>query len=149
MIHAALPNARIIHMRRNPLDTCLSIYFNNFHVMHTYANDIDDLADYYDQYLRVMAHWRCVRSCRPRRCWRLPTRISSPITKTWRGAIVEIVGLPWDPACLEFQRGERSVSTFSKWQVRQRINRASVERWRNYEPFVGPLLRLTAGTAAA
>src|SRR6202007_991726 len=57
MIHAALPNARIIHMRRNPIDTCLSIYFQNFHVAHTYANDLEDLAHYYSEYRRLMQHW--------------------------------------------------------------------------------------------
>ena len=56
--------------------------------------------------------------------------------------MIAFVGLRWDPACLEFHRTKRSVSTFSKWQVRQKITKSSVERWRNYAPFVEPLLRL-------
>src|SRR6202007_1521863 len=56
-ICAALPNARIIHMRRNPIDTCLSIYFQNFDVTHPYANDLDDLAHAYTEYRRLMRHW--------------------------------------------------------------------------------------------
>ena len=57
--------------------------------------------------------------------------------------MVEFVGLPWDPACIDFHRTDRRVSTFSKWQVRQKISKTSVERWRNYASFVGPLMRLT------
>ena len=57
LIHAALPGARIIHMQRNPIDTCLSIFFQNFSISHAYANDLDDLAHYYAEYLRVMQHW--------------------------------------------------------------------------------------------
>jgi tetratricopeptide (TPR) repeat protein len=60
LIHAALPNARFIHMQRHPIDTCLSIYFQHFETGHSYANDLDDLVHAYNQYLRVMAHWRQV-----------------------------------------------------------------------------------------
>ncbi len=60
LIHAAFPRARIIHMQRHPLDTCLSIYFQNFHNIGPYANDLGDLAHYYGQYLRIMTHWRSV-----------------------------------------------------------------------------------------
>ncbi len=56
--------------------------------------------------------------------------------------MVEFVGLPWDPVCLDFHRTERTISSFSKWQARQPITRSSVGRWRNYERFLGPLLSL-------
>jgi hypothetical protein len=56
--------------------------------------------------------------------------------------MVEFIGLPWDPRCIDFHRTERTVITASKWQVRQKISSSSVERWRNYAQFVGPLLRL-------
>jgi len=141
MIHAALPSARIIHMRRNPIDTCLSIYFQNFHIAHSYANDLADLAHYYHQYLRLMEHWRSV----------LPQEVILEVPyealvddqETWSRNMVDFVGLPWDAACVDFHQTNRNVSTFSKWQVRQKISRASVERWRNYEPFVGPLVQLS------
>ena len=58
LIHAALPDARFIHMQRSPLDTCLSIYFQNFSVVHPYANDLGDLAHFYAEYQRVLQHWR-------------------------------------------------------------------------------------------
>jgi len=137
MIHAAFPYARIIHMQRNPIDTCLSIYFQNFHVAHTYANDLDDLAHYYNEYLTLMQHWRSVL---PRDLiLELPYEALVADPETWSHRIVDFVGLPWNAACLDFHRTERRVSTFSKWQVRQKISRVSVERWRNYEPFIGPL----------
>ena len=146
MIHAALPKARIIHMQRNPIDTCLSIYFQNFHIAHSYTNDLEDLAHCYTEYLRVMNHWRSV----------LPagTLLDVPYEglvddqELWSRRIVEFVGLPWNPSCLEFHQTVRRVSTFSKWQVRQKISKASVERWRHYAPFVEPLMRLTESTDA-
>ena len=60
----------------------------------------------------------------------------------WTRRMLEFVGLPWDPRCLEFHQTERVVITASKWQVRQKISTASVGRWRHYEPFVGPLRSL-------
>jgi tetratricopeptide (TPR) repeat protein len=140
LIHAALPNARIIHMRRNPLDTCLSNYFQNFLTAHAYASDLEDLAHYYREYLRLMTHWQHT----------LPAEAMLDVAyedliedqETWSRKMVEFVGLPWDPVCLDFHRTERTVSTFSKWQARQPISRSSVGRWRNYERFLGPLLSL-------
>jgi tetratricopeptide (TPR) repeat protein len=144
MIHAALPEARIIHMRRNPIDTCLSIYFQNFHVMHSYAHDLEDLAHYYQEYMRVMRHWRCVLP--PQAILEVPYESLVEDQETWSRKMLDFIGLPWDPACLDFHRTSRTVSTFSKWQVRQKISKTSVERWRNYAPFVTPLMRLGAAT---
>jgi len=142
MIHAALPGARIIHMRRNPIDTCLSIYFQNFHIAHSYSNDLDDLAHFYEQYLLLMEHWRAVLP--QGAILEVPYEGLVEEPETWSRKMVAFVGLPWDARCLDFHRTERSVSTFSKWQVRQKISKRSVERWRNYAPFVGPLLRLSS-----
>jgi hypothetical protein len=63
-------------------------------------------------------------------------------TESWSRRMLEFVGVCWDPQCLEFHRTRRTVITASKWQVRQRISARSVQRWRNYEPYLGPLLRL-------
>ena len=56
--------------------------------------------------------------------------------------MVEFIGVPWDANCLEFHRNERTVDTSSKWQARQKIHRTSVERWRHYEKYLGPLASL-------
>jgi len=69
--------------------------------------------------------------------------------EAWSRKMVEFVGLPWNEACLNFHKTSRSVTTFSKWQVRQKISTASVERWRNYAPFIGPLMRLSVSAVAA
>ena len=140
LIHAALPKARIIHLQRNPLDTCLSIYFQNFGVIHSYAHDLEDLAHYYGEYLRVMEHWRVTLP--PGVLLEVPYEGLVAEPEAWSRRMVEFVGLPWDPTCLEFHRSTRPVSTFSKWQARQSIHTSSVERWKNYEQFVGPLRRL-------
>jgi hypothetical protein len=141
LIHAVFPNARIIHMRRNPIDTCLSIYFQDFEAAVSYANDLEDLAHYYTEYLRIMKHWRLV----------LPEEAILDVSyeglvndqEAWSRRMLEFIGLPWDPRCLDFHETQRTVLTASKWQVRQKITGASVLRWRNYQKFLGPLLRLT------
>ena len=137
LIHRALPSARIIHMRRNPIDTCLSIYFQNFGPVHSYANDLKDLAHYYGEYLRLMEHWRV--NLPPNAILDVPYEGLVENQEGWSRKMVEFIGLPWDPACVEFHQTSRTVSTFSKWQARQKISDSSVERWRNYERFVGPL----------
>jgi tetratricopeptide (TPR) repeat protein len=140
LIHAALPAARIIHMRRNPADTCLSIYFQHFEAANTYANDLDDLAHYYREYQRLMDHWRRLLPAGRMLEVSYEDLVENPQRETRR--MLDFMGLPWDPACLEFHRAARSVVTASKWQVRQAVNTTSVARWRNYEAFIGPLTSL-------
>jgi tetratricopeptide (TPR) repeat protein len=137
LIHAVFPNARILHVQRNPVDTCLSIYFQNFGPSYTYANDLENLAHYYREYHRLIAHWRAT----------LPAEIFMDVPyealiddqQNWSRKIIEFMGLEWDDRCLDFHKTERKVATSSKWQVRQKIYTSSKERWRNYEQFVGPL----------
>jgi tetratricopeptide (TPR) repeat protein len=147
MIHAALPNARIIHMRRNPLDTCLSVYFQNFGAEHFYASDLDDLAGYYAEYVRIMAHWR--RTLPPHTMLEVPYEALVEAPEDWSRRMLDFIGLSWDPRCLEFHRSSRTISTHSKWQARQKISASSIGRWRNYEKFLGPLMPLAGGREAA
>ncbi len=141
LIQAAFPGARIIHMRRNPVDTCLSIYFQDFETAYSYANDLEDLAHTYTEYLRIMTHWRCMLPADA--ILDVPYEGLVENQEQWSRRMLEFVGLPWDPKCMNFHQTLRSVSSVSSWQVRQAMDKSSVERWRNYEPFVGPLLRLT------
>jgi tetratricopeptide (TPR) repeat protein len=142
LIHAAMPNARVLHMRRNPIDTCLSIYFQHFETAHSYANDLGDLAHTYREYLRVMAHWQ--QTLPEGTILDVPYEGLVAEQQLWSRRMLEFIGLPWDSRCLDFERTARTVITASKWQVRQKINAASVERWRNYQQFVGPLRSLLA-----
>jgi tetratricopeptide (TPR) repeat protein len=140
IIYAALPGARIIHVTRHPIDTCLSIYFQDFRPSLTYATALGDLAHYYRQYWRLMQHWR---SLLPQHVM-LELSYEELVAKPEPGSrrLLEFLGLPWDARCLEFQNARRSVVTASKWQVRQTMSTRSVARWRNYEPFVAELLPL-------
>ena len=137
LIHAALPGARFIHLERNALDTCLSIYFQGFSAAHPYATDFGDLAHYYHEYRRLMAHWRSVLPAQTLLEVRYEDLVDDP--EGWTRRMLAHIGLPWDPRCLEFHRTDRPVLTASNWQVRQPIGKSSVGRWRRYERFIGPL----------
>ncbi len=140
LIHAALPLARIIHLERNPIDTSLSIYFQNFGPAHAYANNLDDLAHYYREYRRIMDHWRRILPAGAILDVPYEGLVESP--EHWSRTMLEFTGLPWDARCRDFHATERIVSTFSSWQARQPIHTASIGRWRHYEKFVGPLRSL-------
>jgi tetratricopeptide (TPR) repeat protein len=146
-IHAAFPAARIIHMQRDPRDTCLSIYFQRFEALNTYANDLADLAHYYRQYANLMGHWR--RCIAPQALLEVPYEGLVAQPEAWARRMLGFLELPWDGACLEFHRASRSVQTASRWQVRQPVNSRAVERWRRYAAHLGPLLELEPSTAHA
>jgi sulfotransferase family protein len=138
LIHMMLPNARIIHTRRDPIDTCLSCFSKLFVGNHPYAYDLEELGRYYRAYEALMAHWRSV----------LPPNVMlevqyEEVVADLEGQARRIVahcGLEWDALCLAFHQTERPVRTASATQVRQPIYKSSVGRWRAYEPFLGPLL---------
>jgi tetratricopeptide (TPR) repeat protein len=139
-IHSVFPNARIIYMRRDPRDTCLSCYFQQFSSAHGFAMDMSDLAYYYRQHQRLMAHWRCVLP--PGTILDVPYAELVADQEKWTRKILEFLGLGWDERCLHFEQTMRPVATASFWQVRQKMYNNSVQRWRNYEKFIGPLRSL-------
>jgi tetratricopeptide (TPR) repeat protein len=140
LIHAVFPRARIIHLRRHPIDTCLSIYFQNFLNAAAFCTDLEHLAHYYREYVRITDHWRAVLPATA--FLEVPYEDLVADQERWTRRMLEFIDLHWDPRCLEFHRSERVVITASKWQVRQSINAGSVGRWRNYERYVGPLASL-------
>ncbi|HLK14737.1 MAG TPA: sulfotransferase, partial [Fimbriimonadaceae bacterium] len=137
LVHAALPNARIIHTRRNPLDNCLSMYMAR--VEADYAHAYADIAFYYREYQRLMAHWRAVIP--PERLFELDYEELVANREPVVRAMLEFLGLPWDDAVMHHEANTRKVDTLSVWQVRQPIYKSSVERWRRYEPWIGELIR--------
>jgi len=137
LIHAALPAARFIHLERNPLDTCLSIYFQGFTAAHAYATDLTDLAHYYREYRRLMAHWRQTLPPDLLLEVRYESLVDDP--EHWGRRMLAHLGLPWDPRCLESHLTDRPVLTASSWQVRQPIGKGSIGRWRRYERYLEPL----------
>jgi hypothetical protein len=137
VIHSVFPNARIIYMQRDPIDTCLSCYFQQFMTGLNFTLDLSDLAHYYREHQRLMTHWRAALP--PGSILDVPYAELVADQETWTRKILEFLGLEWDERCLEFHKIKRSVVTASAWQVRQKIYGNSVDRWRNYEKFIGPL----------
>jgi tetratricopeptide (TPR) repeat protein len=143
VIHLVLPRATIIHCRRAAIDTALSIHQTLFHPGLAFPTGGPKLVAYFRSYQRLTDHWRRV----------LPkdrfieveyedlTREPEPVIRR----IIAGCGLPWDDSCLRPEHNPRAVKTPSKWQTRQPIYRDSVERWRRYEPWLGPLRALLDG----
>jgi tetratricopeptide (TPR) repeat protein len=137
LIHMALPNARIIHARRDPLDTCVSCFTHHFGVK-SFSSDLGTLGRYYRSYDALMAHWRAV----------LPPGVMLEVQyeelvadfENYARRIIEFCGLDWDPRCLAFYETQRPVRTASVLQVREPIFTRSIGRWREYELWLGPLM---------
>jgi tetratricopeptide (TPR) repeat protein len=140
LIHSIFPNARIIYMQRDPIDTCLSCYFQHFSLAMGFATDLSDLAHYYREHRRLVAHWR--RVLPPGTILDVPYEKLVADQEGWTRRILKFIDLDWDERCLNFQETSRTVVTVSFWQVRQKIYKNSVQRWRNYEKFIRPLLSL-------
>jgi len=130
------PNARIIHTKRSPFDTCLSIWQQNFNDAHSYARNLSDLGHHYAHYLQLMQHWREVL---PGRMLEIEYEDLVENQEEVSRKLIDFVGLPWDEACLRPQDVKRTVLTASVWQVRQPVYKRSAGRWKNYEQHLGPL----------
>jgi hypothetical protein len=138
LIHLALPNARVIHACRNPIDTCLSCYSILFSDGQAFTYDLRELGRLYKGYDRLMRHWHSV----------LPKGIMIDVQyeelvndfENVARRILAHCGLEWSPACLEFQKTRRPVRTASAIQVRQPIYSTAVGRWRQYAKMLEPLL---------
>jgi tetratricopeptide (TPR) repeat protein len=140
LIHSVFPRARIIHCQRHPVDTCLSIYFQNFATRIDFAYDRGDLLSAYRQYLRLMAHWRNVLPMD--RFLEIQYEELVHDREAITQKMIEFCGLDWNDACLHPENNCRPVRTASVWQARQPVYRTSVARWRHYEPWLGPLREL-------
>jgi tetratricopeptide (TPR) repeat protein len=138
LIHLALPNARIIHLRRDPVDTCLSCFSILFGGDQPHTYDLGELGRYYRAYQRLMEHWRAV----------LPLGVMLEVQyealvgdfEPQARRIVAHCGLEWDDACLDFYKTQRPVHTASAVQVRRPVYQTSVGRWRPPEDLLRPLL---------
>lgn len=136
LIAGVFPRARLVHCRRDPMDTCLSIYFQLFAHGHDYAYDLRTLGERYRQYLRLMGHWEALLGDR------LYTHVYEDLLadpESGARGLVQAAGLDWQPECLAFHTRRRDVRTASVAQVRQPLYTRSRERWRNYERWLGPL----------
>lgn len=142
LIHAALPNAKIVHMIRNPVDTAISIYATPNRARIDYAHDKAAIVAAYKQYLRLMEHWRQVLP--PERLLEVQYEDLVQDRENVSRKVAAFCGLEWSDALLRPESNERSVVTPSVWQVRQPVYRTSVERWKRFEPWLGPFRELLA-----
>ncbi len=136
LIHLMLPNATIIDARREPMACCFSNFKQLFAHGQEFTYDLADVARYYRTYLELMRHWDTV----------LPGRVLrvqyEDLVQDLEGGVRRLLlhcRLPFEPACLEFYRTERSIRTASSEQVRQPIYSDSIDQWRHFEPWLGPL----------
>lgn len=130
-IHQAFPNARIIHCRRHPVDTCLSIYMTPNHI----GNDKGEIVEMYGAYQSLMEHWHAAIG--PDRL--LDVDYEALVTEPERVAreLIAFLGMEWEDRCLAPEASAGVVRTPSLWQVRQPVYRSSLDRWKNYEPWLG------------
>lgn len=143
LIHAILPNARIIDVRRNPLDCCFANYAQHFMLGVNYSYGLAEVASYYAEYVRLMRH---LDEAAPGAVHRVIYEdMVENIEQVVRG-VFDYLGLPFEDAVLNFFETDRAVHTPSAQQVRQPINRAGIGKYARYEPWIGDLREALAGT---
>ncbi|HEY1921742.1 MAG TPA: sulfotransferase, partial [Tepidisphaeraceae bacterium] len=142
LIALLFPGARIIHCRRDSMDTCLSCFLTHFNSGHEYKHNLPHLGHFYRIYERMMAHWRSAIDM-PMLEVAYEDVVAGAETQSRR--IVEFLGLAWDDRCLTPHKTKRAVATASVQQVRRPIYNTSVRRWRRYEKHLGPLKAALSG----
>ena len=136
LIRLILPNAKIVDARRHPLDCCFSNFKQHYARGQGFSYALDHMGRYYAAYVDLMAHLDAVLPDPPHLVVH-ERLIDDPEGEIRR--LLDYLGLPFDPACLRFHENERAVRTASSEQVRRPINRAGLDQWRPYEPWLDPL----------
>ena len=138
LIHQALPNAKIIHLTRDPIDTCYAVFKTLFINAYHYSYQLDELAQFYIGYRRMMEHWHAVMPgviCDVS----YEELVADPPAQCRR--LIEWCGLPWQDQVLDFHTSRAASNTASAAQVRKPIYRSSVKKWRHFEPQLQPVVR--------
>jgi Tfp pilus assembly protein PilF len=136
LIKALFPGAKIVSTVRNPLDNCLSVYFLHLDHSMAYALDLSDIAHFYSQHRRLMAHWKALY-CADIFELDYDAFVAAPRPVLER--LLSFCGLEWNENCLAFHQHQSVVKTASVWQVREPLYRSSSGRWRNYGSHIGTL----------
>jgi tetratricopeptide (TPR) repeat protein len=141
LIHQALPNAKIVHLTRDPLDTCYAIFKTLFINAYHYSYQLDELAQFYIEYRRTMDHWHAAL---PGVIYDLSYEelVADPPAQCRR--LLEWCGLPWQEEVLEFHQSQAASTTASAAQIRKPIYTSSVKKWRNFEKQLQPVVRRLA-----
>mgnify|MGYP003575681353 CR=1 FL=1 len=144
LIARLFPRAHVIWCRRDPRDIAVSVYGENFALEERLATSLEDIGHYINLQTRLMRHWQAES---PLPVLELHYEELATAPEPVARGLIGFVGLPWDPACLEFHRSERGVQTPSRWQVKQPVHTRSIGRWRHYADHLGPLLQVLDGDA--
>lgn len=137
-LHLILPEARFIHARRHPVETCLSAYRIHFADGHYWSCDLRTMGRYYRFYTEIMLYWKKVLPPKTLLEVRYEDMVNNLETESKR--LADFLEMEWNPSCLDFHKNKRPVRTASVAQVRQPLHKNSVNRWRKYEPYLQPLL---------
>lgn len=135
-IFASLPDAKVIHCQRNAMDTCLSCYKQLFARGQYWSYNLEEMAEHYVLYERIMEHWRNVF---PNRFIEINYEDTVTNFEEQARMLIDYVGLEWNDACLSPHKQERSILTASKAQVRKPVYKTSIEAWKRYEEQLMPL----------
>lgn len=138
LIHLSLPDARIIHVHRNPLDCCFSCFTKLFNEDNAFAYDLSELGRYCQGYLELMAEWRAVLP--PEKFLEISYEDLVTDFEPAVRRVLEFCGLEWEPACLEFFRSERTITTTSSLDVRRPVFHHTIGRARPYVEYLQPLI---------
>jgi tetratricopeptide (TPR) repeat protein len=137
LIATLMPRARVVLLRRDPMDVCLSIFFTAFAVGQQYAYDLQEIGAHFRECSRLCDHWCRVLPEQVREIqYEQLVQTPEPVVRV----LLEHCGLAWDERCLRFHEADRPVHTWSNWQVRQPMYRSSLQRWKNYERHLQPLI---------
>jgi tetratricopeptide (TPR) repeat protein len=138
LIRMILPEARIIHCRRDPVDTCLSCYSKLFGAEQSFSYDQTEVGLFHRDYQKLTAHWREVLPA----THFLEVDYEAVVDDVQAQArrMLEFLGLDWDPACVDFHKTKRPIKTASVNQVRRPVYRSSAGRWKRHAAQLGPLL---------
>ena len=138
LIHLILPNAKIIDARRNPMDCCFSCYKQLFGSGQGFTYSQNRIGNYYLDYLRIMDHWDKVL---PGKVHRVVYEDMIENTENEIKKLLEYCDLKFEQSCIDFYKTKRTVRTPSSEQVRQPIYKKGIGQWRNYEPWLGDLIK--------
>lgn len=136
LIRLLFPNSKIIYCNRNPIDTCLSCYFQNFEKQHQYSYNLKTLAFFYNENKRLMAHWK---SLFKDEIYDVSYEDVVNHQEDETRKLLSACDLDWDDTCLDFYKAETIVNSASKWQVRRPIYKTSIKKWEKYESHIQAL----------
>ena len=141
LIKRALPQAKIIHLTRHPMDTIYAIYKQLFKSAYPMSYNLEELTGYYIGYRQLMSHWDKVL---PGEIFHLSYEhlVTNQADKT--RSLIDFLGLEWDPACLAFHKNTDASTTASATQIRQPVYASSIGKWENYSRELAPVADLLA-----